>query len=654
MRYGFLLLILAAGLATAAGLQTTSASSQGIDFRFSAGDLNVSTVSLRDGAYARLSMKDAETMSEFGLPRVPVYRTWIEVPVGAEVEVSVQPIRMEQVAAPVSPVEPGILSAPKSRPRSEYTMELDPAVYSQGQSYPLSWSRVVDVGMMRGRHVVMVEVMPLRWTPGASQMDLLAAADEQVRFQGGDMAETARLAQRLSSPYYDRMLRGQLANFGTFSFDGGHDSPPSAYLIVGHSSFTDTAMDSFVTWKESLGFDVTMVDLDETGDTAEEIEAYILDAIENWTDPPEFVLLVGDTNYLPGNTATEYSGVTDLYYVTLDDGGYEPDAFIGRFPARTSGDAVLMAERVIDYEQNVSGSDFWIQNTCWIASSDNNDVSEGTHNYCIDTYLDPLGYTWDKVYPSQGGTASDAITSINNGVSMLTFSGHGSTTSWGDMSFNSTDFYQLTNDGMFPGVLSHACLTGDYEVETAWCETWTRSPERGGLWFWGSVPSSYWDEDDIQQRGEYDWFLGGDRVEWPMGFLGGGKLAVYEYYSGGGRTKYYYEAYNLMGDPSVDMWVWGEESGVGGPGSGSGLEGSLAVRSPNPVMAGATVQISGSGYGRLEVYDVAGRLVSTPYQGELSNNLNVSWDASGLRTGVYFLRLRQGDSAATAKVTVLR
>jgi len=396
-----------------------------------------------------------------------------------------------------------------------------------------------------------------------------------------------------------------------------------------------------------------MVNLTETGDTAEEIEAYILDAIENWTNPPEFVLLVGDSNYLPGNTATEYSGATDLYYVTLDDGGYIPDAFIGRFPARTSGDAVLMADRVIDYEQNVAGTDPWIQNTCWIASNDNSSISEGTHNYCIDNYLDPLDYTWDKVYPAQGGTASDAVTSINGGVSMLTFSGHGSQTSWGDMSFGSSDFAQLTNDGEFPGVISHACLTGDYEVETAWCETWTRTPSRGGLWFWGSVPSSYWDEDDIQQRAEFEWFLSGDRIEWPMGFLNGGKLAVYEYYSAGGRTKYYYEAYNLMGDPSVDMWVWGEETSVEGPDS-SYLNGSLAVASPNPVMAGATVRVSGVGYGSLEVYDLSGRLVATPYRGELANNMSVHWDASSLRPGVYFLRLRQGGSAATAKVTVLR
>ncbi len=655
MRNSFLALVLLVGMAVSAGLTTISSTTDGIELRLASGAVETETVSLRGSQFSRLSMEGAEGRNEFGLPVLPAYRAWIEVPAGAEVTVDVTPLRIEQVSAPAAPVEPGIRSAPKSRPRGEFEMALDPRVYSEGESFPESWARVIDGGMMRGRHVVLVEVTPLRWTPGASQMDLLAAADIQVSYQGGDMAETDRLAEHFSSPYYDRFLERQLVNYGTFSFDGGFDSPPSPYLIVGHSDFVDTGMDDFVSWKESLGFDVTVADLDETGGSASEIEAYILDAIENWADPPEFVLLVGDTGYLPGNSATEYGGVTDLYYVALDDGGYFPDAFIGRFSVNDVGEAVLMADRVIDYEQNVGGSDDWIQNTCWIASNDNYNISEGTHNYCIDNYLDPLGYTWDKVYPvTYGSSADDAIESINGGVSMLTFSGHGSQTSWGDMSFGSGDFAQLNNEGMFPGVLSHSCLTGDYEVATAWCETWTRTPGRGGLWFWGSVPSTYWDEDDIQEKAEYEWFLGGDRVEWPMGFLGGGLLAVYEYYSGGGRSKYYYEGYNLMGDPSVDMWVWGEETGVEGSETHGGLGSSLAVSSPNPIMAGARVRLSGSGYGRLEVYDVAGRLVATPYVGELSNNMSVEWDASGLRTGVYFLRLRQGDTAATAKVTLIR
>jgi hypothetical protein len=599
-------------------------------------------------------MDGAESLAEFGLPRVPVYRVWLEIPVGAELEVDIDPIRTEQLSAPVHAIAPGIMSASKNEPYDRYRVEFDESVYVSGHPFPESPVRVVEGGIMRGRNLVLVEVMPLSWNPAQGSLDLLAAATLDIDYVGGDIPESFALAERYRAQGFEELISSTVINYGTFEAGGGHDTPPAPYLIVGHSNFTNTAMDPFVAHKEAAGFDVTMVDLSVTGSTAAEIEAYILNAIENWADPPVYVLLVGDTNYLPGNTATEYGGVTDLYYVTLDDGGYYPDAFIGRFSVQNNVECSLMAQRVVDYEDPGTASGSWIQNTCWIASSDNYNVSEGTHNYCIDTYLNPRSYTWDKVYPvTYGSNATDAINSINSGVSMLTFSGHGSSTSWADMSFTLSDFNQLTNDGMFPGVLSHACNTGDFAVNTAWCETWTRTATRGGLWFFGSVPSSYWDEDDIQQRAEYEYFLQDD-IYWPMGFCNGGKLAVYEYYSGGGRSKYYFEAYNLMGDPSVMMWTWPDVTGIEEE-SGSVTPAGLSIIASNPVSSAAVITINGTiGPASLEVYDLSGRVVARPFQGNLINTATLTWDTSDLAAGVYFLRLTQGSGIAATKVTVIR
>jgi len=525
-------------------------------------------------------------------------------------------------------------------------MELNDEVYSSGTVYPQSWVRVTYAGQMRGRNLALIEVLPLRWNTYDNSCDLLSEATISLSYEGGDLGATYLNASRYYSPPFEELLSDMTENYGTF--ESGFDTPPAPYLIVGHSDFVTTGMDDFVTHKENLGFDVTMVDLSVTGTSIAEIQAYILDAIEN--DGIVYVLLVGDNEYLPGNTATAYSGVTDLYYVTLPDGGYMPDAFIGRFSVTTVGQTVLMADRVINYELNVNGSTPWVQNTCWIASNDNSSVSEGTHDYCIDTHLAPMGYTYDKIYPASGGTAAQAVTSINGGISMLTFSGHGSETSWADMSFGSSSFNQLTNSTMLPGVISHACVTGNYAVGTAWCETWTRTPDRGGLWFWGSVPNSLWDEDDIQQRAEYDYFLGDD-IYWPMGFLNGGKAALYAYYSGGGYTKYYYEGYNLMGDPSVQMAVWGT-TGIGE--ESGGAAGNTGILVSNPVRAAAVVTLSGNGPAELNIFDLTGRLVATPFQGNLSGSHSLSWNASDLTPGMYFLRLQQGSEVSTARVMVIR
>ena len=633
----------------ATGLTIVESGADGIVFELTTSQPEFKTLNIRGNNYSAVAMEGTESISDFSMPRVPVYRTWLEIPVGATVEFSISNETVLNMDGPAWPIQPGILSASKSDPRHSFTMEFDESVYSGGTTFPDTWVRVIYAGQMRGRNLALVEVLPLRWNPADNSCDLLSEATITLSYEGGDLGATYASAARYYAPPFEQMLSSLTSNYGTF--EGGCDTPPAPYLIIGHEDFVESGMDDFVTWKESLGFDVTMVDLSVTGTSYAAIEAYILDAIENWADPPQYVLLVGDTPYLPGNAATAYSGVTDLYYVTLPDGGYLPDAFIGRFSVTSVGQAVLMADRVIDYEQNVNGSTPWVQNTCWIASNDNWGVSEGTHNYCIETYLDPLNYTYDKVYPHSGGTAADAIASINGGISMLTFSGHGSQTSWGDMPFNSGHFAQLTNATMLPGVFSHSCVTGNYAYGTAWCETWTRTTGKGGLWFFGSVPSSYWDEDDIQERAEYEWFLG-NGIHWAKGFCNGGLLAVFNYYSGGGLSKYYYEGYNLMGDPSVQMAIWGGTGIEDQSGSDVNLNTNILVA--NPVRSSAVITLSASGPARLNVFDLTGRLVATPYEGDISGSESFSWNTSDLTPGMYFLRLVQGDEVSTARVMVIR
>ena len=641
------LLVVTAGIS--AGVSITESTIDGLSMSLSAGVPVFGMTVMQGVQYTTVTMPDAENLAEAGFPRLPVYRTWIEIPVGSEVQVEVTELRVETLDATGFPVEPGIISAEKSRPRESFTVVHDPSVYSHGAPYPSQWVRVIHAGEMRGRNLAMVEVTPLRWDPTGG-FTLLAAADIRLEYSGGDTGRSYDNARRYACNEFDGLLASFVANYGLF--ESGVDTPPAPYLIIGHSDFVTTGMDAFVAHKEARGFDVTMVDLSVSGSTATQIRSYIHNAIQTWPNPPVYVLLVGDIEYVPGYPATETGGSTDLYYVALDDGGYIPDAFIGRFSVQSTGQAILMAQRVIDYENSV-GVQGWVQNLLWIASSDNYSISEGTHNYCIDTYASPRGYNSIKVYPvSTGGTAAQAVTAINSGVSMVTFSGHGSSTSWADMSFGSSSFNQLTNDGMFPGVLSHACNTGQYNVGTCWAETWTRTPGKGGLYFWGSWPSTYWNEDDIQERAEYEFFLGDD-IYWPMGYMNGGLLAVFTYYSGGGRSKYYYEAYHLFGDPSVITKTW--------PMTGIEEETELAgfspvtVSAPNPVTGSVPVLLSGTGgAATLEVYDIAGRLVSRPFHGNLNGQATVTWDNQGLGTGVYFLRLTQGGQMATARVTLIK
>jgi len=646
MKTAFLLIAVFACVSFAAGLTKVESSESGVSFDLSAAVPEFGSEILQGTEFATVSMTGAESLAEAGFPRLPVYRVWIEIPVGAEVIATVSEARVETIDGNGNAVVPAVLSSSKNDPRESFAVSFESDVYSDGSAYPKNWVRVIYAGGMRGRNLALVEVTPLRWNPARGDYTLLADARITLEFQGGDLAATHEQASRLASAGYESILSNTVVNYGTY--EGVVDTDPVPYLIIGHSDFVTTGMDAFVAHKEVQGFAVTMVDLSVTGSTAGEIRTYIQGAINTGT---EYVLLVGDSAFLPGATATTYSDVTDLYYACLDDGGCIPDVFLGRFSVTTTAEAILMAQRVIDYENTV-GAQGWVQNALFIASSDNSSISEGTHNYCVSTYLDPRGYNSTKVYPTQGGNANDAIPVINGGISLLTFSGHGSETSWADMSFSSGNYSQLNNEPMLPGVISHACNTGAYSTPTCWAETWTRTPGRGGLWFWGCVPSSYWDEDDYQEKGEFDSFMS-DNTYWPKGFLNQGLMAVYAAYSGGGRTKYYFEGYTYFGDPSLRMKQWpmtGIETFAAGINSLP-----VSVSASNPVCGSVPVMLTGTGGPAVvEIFDVTGRVVDTPFNENLNGSSMFTWNTTSMSAGVYFMRLTQGSSVATSRVSVIK
>ena len=172
-----------------------------------------------------------------------------------------------------------------------------------------------------------------------------------------------------------------------------------------------------------------------------------------------------------------------------------------------------MVDKYLAYA-NLTGQEPWIKQASFPATCDNYTVAEGSHNYVIDTYTAPKGYTGhfpndpqpggDKLYcVTYNATRTDLIQAFNNGRWAIIYSGHGGYTGW-EMSFSSTDVQNLTNYGVFPFVASHACISGDFGQTEVFGETWVLQQNKGALVFWGSSDSSYWPEDDVLERAMFD------------------------------------------------------------------------------------------------------------------------------------------------------
>lgn len=90
---------------------------------------------------------------------------------------------------------------------------------------------------------------------------------------------------------------------------------------------------------------------------------------------------------------------------------------------------------------------------------------------------------------------------------------------------------------------------------------------------------------------------------------------------------------------------------------GGGFVFALAAPAPNPVRGTLALRftLAEVGPAHLDVYDVIGRRVATLADGDrVPGPYEIYWDASRVASGVYLVRLRQGDAEQVRRITVVR
>ncbi len=523
--------------------------------------------------YTRLSGRGFGFGTQIGLPDLPVLRRGVEIPFGAELDLALlhadvfeYDLEALGIHQPIYPLQPPRSKEPGTQEDQPFVIDAD--FYQTDTFYPAQPLAVTQEYIVRGHRVVMVEVWPLAYNPATGKIRLYSNVRFRLQLTGSDMQKTTSLAQRYASPAFESRLAGQILNYnqsqpGFYNLDSG----PGYLIIVADAYYNN--MTSFRDLKTSQGFQVTMTrlsDIPGSGSNSD-IKAYIQDAYDNWTTPPSYVLLVGDTNTIPGWNSVSAGEITDLYYATMDGSSdWVPDIVRGRFPVRSTAQTDIMVNKYLAYD-NLSGSEAWLQEAAFIGTCDSGyyQVAEGTHNYVINNHTGPAGYTGDfpnsnqyggdKLYCiTYGADTSDVRAALNNGRWVAIYSGHGSNYSWAGPTFTQSDVQSLTSTGVLPFVAGFACITGDFALTECFGETWVLQDNKGALLYLGSSDSSYWDEDDTLERSMFDALF--DDPQPSVGdAVYAGLTAVQQQHS---MDQYYWETYNIFGDPAVKLNMGGE------------------------------------------------------------------------------------------------
>ncbi len=553
-----------AGQAEPLQVNVVGESQRGLSLELSATAIFAESMTGDAAGHTLLSWADAGVEGEIGQPQLPVRRMLVAIPYGATVEASVVNATWTEIslndltgASMLMPVQPPLEKVPGAV--APFTKNV--AAYQAGYSNH-AVVEVEDYMVMRGQQLALVVVRPLDYNPTAGTIRVASELEIDLNFAGGDLALTEQKAARYQSPRTNALLRESVINDPGRELD---DLPESmGYIIIAPNNATYlAAMEPYIEWKTAQGWDVTVALTSDIGSSTTLIKAYLQDAYDTWPVPPSFVLLLGDTDVIPYWVGSGTgSPNTDLNYSMLEGTDFLPDVGLGRFPVANLDDLQNMIDKTMQYEQVTwtAGND-WVKHSTFMASVDNYQITEGTHNYVLNNYLSPAGFTADLLYQvTYGATTQDVTNSFNAGVSLGTYSGHGSATSWADgPPFSQANVNALTND-VFPFVQSYACVTGSYHLAECFAETWVRH-SAGAVAFMGSSVNSYWTEDDVMEKKVFEAFFDnqtpGDiyNLTWINGMINYSKMKLVEQWGTSGTVRRYCEMYNIFGDGSIDLWT---------------------------------------------------------------------------------------------------
>ncbi len=527
-------------------------------------------VTFEGSSYTRLSGEGYGKARTIGYPDLPILRREVEIPSGATVTPEILSAEYTDYTltelgfAPILPLQP---SRPKRSVDEEPPFAIDRGFYARGNLFPSTPLALGQPYTVRGHYIQPIELSPVAYDPASGTLRVYSRLDLRLHLSEGDPAATRAAARRYAAPLFERQLARRLLNYETYRPEANTATTGGdvGYLIVTADPFYD-AMLPFVDLKEQQGFTVTMKRLSEVpgGATREDIQSYVRSLYTQAAIPPSYLLLVGDTNLLPGWPSQSAHQVTDLYYATLDGAGdWHPDIGRGRFPVRTVTQTTALVNKYLAYEA-LKGGETWLKRPAFISTCDDKwDVAEGSHNYVITNYTAPQNYGGsfpnapqpggDRLYcVSYEATEDDIRDALNEGRWGAIYSGHGSYAGW--ELYDADDVRAQTSLGVFPFVASYACLTGNFGRAEVFGETWLVQEDKGALVFWGSSDDSYWDEDDILERASFDALFASpyDQVD-VTEMLYQGLASVEANYAV--KARYYWETYNLLGDPAFKIFT---------------------------------------------------------------------------------------------------
>jgi hypothetical protein len=342
---------------------------------------------------------------------------------------------------------------------------------------------------------------------------------------------------------------------------------PQGYLIIVPDVLYNDVL-PLAQWKEKKGWYVKVATLSQTGSNPTDIRNYIANEYYTNPHPPEYVLLIGDINYISAYSSAIPVSTTDYPYTLIEGDDFLAELFIGRLPAANATELETMIAKIIGYETDPDmSSTAWFGRALMVAANypygqmttpipTKKLIRERMYEYgfsTVDTVFHP---------PSPGG--AEISNYIDQGVLFVNYrGGDADPDGWIHPDYHNTDVTGLSNGWKLPVVTSIVCLNGNFGYGTCFGEAWLRTGNainpRGAVSFFGAsaaTTSSRW--NNCLDYGIF-WGMLKENIYNFAPAMYRGKMEIYGNFPGdtswNNGSSFYFHTYNNLGDPSLDMWT---------------------------------------------------------------------------------------------------
>lgn len=495
-------------------------------YNFSVDNFKFSTTTIKGQKFQKLKLEGVNDYDgikyRVGEPELPVIRLLLKGT--PTITVGEENILLQSKTGPrLAPVQPPQIK----RPHAIASFAMNNAAYKSSTPKPEKRYTLEPAGSVRGQKQFLLTLYPVSYAPAKNQYGFVK--NFSVRVLDAEENPTTR--------------------------------PEVFAFIVANEFENSAAISKYKNFKESLGFVVKTI-LVEPSQTPEEIRSLIKELYT--TTNLRYGLIFGDIEQVSSKESDIIAGVTDHYYRAIDTDDYKsdingPDIGLGRISVKTEEDLSAVVEKYIKYELGAFDEENWLNGAAFLATNDRYEVAEGTHEYAINTYTIAQGYKGefpnadepggDKLYAITHQASDEKVNEIlGKGHLIIDYSGHGGEEYWDSPHVTKDNVRALSHKDATAFVISNACITGQFTVDESFAEAWQKHPA-GAVMFWGSMDSTFWDEDDILERHMFD----GIYREGKSTFADITTYALTEmwkHYGGAENSAYYWETYVTFGDPS--------------------------------------------------------------------------------------------------------